>query len=104
MRRFTASVAGLAFAVTAFSSAAAAPPGGSTAPAANARQVVMWCESGALSRRAFEREHGRTQVFVTAEQVIAAQRAGEAWDAPRCMTSREQARLTRTLSARKAGA
>ena len=104
MRSFTASVMGLAFAATAFSSALAAPPGGSTAPSAHARQVVMWCGSGALSRRAYEREHGRTQVFVTADQVMAAQRAGETWDAPRCMTSREHTRLNRALSARKTGA
>lgn len=101
MRRFTASAAGLALALTAFSPALAAPPGGSTAPAAAARQVVMWCDSGAMARRAYEREHGRAPVFVTADQVMAAHRAGQTWDAPRCMTSREHARLSRTLDARK---
>ncbi len=104
MRFFTVSVAGLALALTAFSSAVAAPPGDSSAPTAHARQVVMWCESGSISRRSYEREHGRSQVFVTADQVVAAQRAGEVWDAPRCMTSREYSRLNRTLATRKTGA
>lgn len=104
MRRFTALGIGLIFTTAAFSSAVAAPPGGSAAPAtAGARQVVMWCEAGAMARRAYEREHGRAPVFVTAEQVIAARRSGEAWDAPRCMNSREHARLTRTLAVRKTG-
>lgn len=104
MHRFTASAAGLALAVAALSPALAAPPGGSTAPTANTRQVVMWCESGAMARRAYEREYGRAPVFVTADQAMAAHRSGETWDAPRCMTAREHARLTRSVGARKTGA
>ena len=104
MARFTASAAGLALALTAFSPALAAPPGGGSAPSAHARQVVMWCDSGAMARRAYEREYGRAPVFVTAEQAMAAHRAGETWDAPRCMTAREHARLSRSVNGRKTGA
>ena len=104
MRRFTTFSFALAMAMAAASGAVAAPPGGSAAPSVNARQVVMWCESGAMARRAFEREHGRTQIFVSADQVLAARRAGETWDAPRCMTAREHARLSRTLAGGKTGA
>lgn len=101
MQRFTACAAGFTLALAALSPAMAAPPGGPTAPAATARQVVMWCDSGAMARRAYEREHGQAPVFVTADQVLAAHRSGQTWDAPRCMTSREHARLSRTLDARK---
>ena len=104
MTRITASAAGLALALTAVTPALATPPGGSTAPTAHARQVVMWCDSGAMARRAYEREHGRAPVFVTADQVLAAHRSGQTWDAPRCMTSREHARLSRSVNARKTGA
>jgi hypothetical protein len=53
----------------------------------------MICETDAATRRAYQREFGAAPVFVTAEDAMAARRAGEHWAAPRCMTERQYERL-----------
>ena len=103
MRRFIISAAASALALSAFTPAMAAPPGSETRAAARP-QAVMWCESGAIARRDYERQYGQAPVFMTADQVLSAKRRGETWSAPRCMTSREHARLSRTLETRRTGA
>lgn len=66
---------------------------------AEAKQVVMLCEMDPATRRAFAREHGVAPTFVTADEALRARSRGETWDAPRCMSAREHARLTQTLTA-----
>ena len=63
------------------------------------QRVVMQCDTDAMTRRAFTREHGAQPVFVTARDVQVARASGQAWTAPRCMTAREHARLVQTMSA-----
>lgn len=57
-------------------------------------RVVMLCDTDRATRQAFTREFGAPPVFVTAREAEAARTSGETWDAPRCMTAREHARLT----------
>ena len=59
----------------------------------SAVQPVMICETDAATRCAYQREFGAAPVFVTAEDAMAARRAGEHWAAPRCMTERQYERL-----------
>lgn len=65
-----------------------------------AEHVVMLCGTDRATRQAFTREFGAPPVFVTAREAEAARAAGETWDAPRCMTAREHARLNQTQQAR----
>ena len=65
-----------------------------------AERVVMLCETDRATRQAFTREFGAPPVFVTAREAEAARTAGETWDAPRCMTAREHARLTQAQRTR----
>jgi len=60
----------------------------------------MICETDAATRRAYQREYGVQPVFVTAREAIQARHDGEAWNAPRCMTEREYARLVATTQTR----
>lgn len=53
-----------------------------------ARSVYV-CDSSAMTRRAFTREHGATE-FVTAEQAAA---KGEAWNKPKCIKPAEARKL-----------
>ena len=76
----------------------------SDAPPLGAQRVVMACEQGAIARRDYERQYGQAPVFMTADQVLSAKQRGETWSAPRCMNSREHARLSRTLETRRTGA
>jgi len=77
------------------------PAGGALAESSdktsNAR-VVMECGRDVATRRAFTREHGAAPIFVTAREVRLAQRRGETWSTPRCMTTREHARLSQSLT------
>lgn len=101
MTRLAASAIGLAVLGLTASAAFAAPETRPASPApASARQSVMICETDAATRRAYQREHGVQPVFVTAREAIQARRDGEAWDAPRCMTEREYARLVATTQTR----
>lgn len=68
--------------------------------ALQAERVVMLCETDRATRQAYTREFGAPPVFVTAREAETARATGQTWDAPRCMTAREHARLTRTLEAR----
>ena len=99
MNRFTTLVA-----VTALAGAVAAPALAQqtrlpTEAPAGAQRVVMMCTNDAATRSAFRREHGVAPTFVTAEQALAARSIGETWSAPRCMNTREHARLQQTLNA-----
>lgn len=62
------------------------------------QRVVMQCETDAMTRRAYMREHRAEPVFVTARDVQAARASGQVWSAPRCMTAREHARLVQSMS------
>ncbi|WP_337186970.1 hypothetical protein [Phenylobacterium sp.] len=92
-----------ALAVSAFSMGAAvagdAPSAAAKATDAAARtapaRTVYICDSTPETRRGFAREFGRTE-FVTARDAVA---RGQAWAAPKCVTSLEAARL-RELAAR----
>lgn len=101
MIRFTASAAGLAaLALTASVASAALAANPAPSEPTAARQSVMICETDAATRRAYQREHGVQPVFVTAREAIQARRDGETWEAPRCMTEREYARLVATTQTR----
>ncbi|MFZ5720275.1 MAG: hypothetical protein ACOY5Y_12530 [Pseudomonadota bacterium] len=54
-----------------------------------AERTLYICENDTLTRRAFTREFGTVE-FVTAEEAAA---KGQAWDAPKCITSYEARRL-----------
>lgn len=66
---------------------------------AEAQRVVMMCDNDDATRSAFRREHGQTPTFVTAEEALRARAENQRWEAPRCMTEREHARLVSTLTA-----
>lgn len=65
-----------------------------------ALQPVMACGTDAATRRAYQREFGVAPVFVTAEETVAARRAGEHWSAPRCMTEQQYDRLVSSTQTR----
>lgn len=58
-----------------------------------ADRPVLICDTDAATRRSFTREHGAAPVFITAEEALRVRPSDPAWDAPRCMTEREYARL-----------
>lgn len=58
-------------------------------------RAVYICDSSPETRRGFTREFGQMD-FVTADEATA---KGQAWSAPKCVTSREAARL-KELAAR----
>lgn len=60
-------------------------------------RTVFICANDQMTRRAFAREHGVVQ-FVTAEQAVA---KGEAWRAPRCVTTNEARRLKQLASLKR---
>jgi len=53
-------------------------------------RAVYVCDSSAMTRRAFTREHGATE-FVTAEQAAAAK--GQTWSKPKCIKPAEARKL-----------
>ena len=67
-----------------------------SADARRADRPVLICDTDAATRRAFTREHGAAPVFVTAEEALRVRPSDPAWDAPRCMTEREYAKLRDT--------
>ena len=91
-------VSGLLLASAAPAAAGAGDRDAQSLRRATAQRVVMQCEADASTRRAFTREHGSQPVFVTAREARAAMSAGEVWNAPRCMTAREHARLVQAMS------
>lgn len=58
---------------------------------------VYVCDTDAMTRRAFAREHGAVE-FVKAEAVLA---KGESWSAPKCVTSTEARRLKQLASLKR---
>lgn len=59
---------------------------------AGLQRVLYVCEATPRESRAFRIEHGQA-VYMTAEEVLAAQARGEEWEAPRCITAEELRRL-----------
>lgn len=91
----------ITFAVS-LSLAAVALAGPAIAPAdpvarAGHQRVVMECGTDDATRRAYQREHGAPPVFMSHREVLNADRVGQTWEAPRCMTSRQHALLQRVL-------
>lgn len=64
-----------------------------TRPAVPPRAIFI-CAADQDTRAAFQRQHGVDPVFMSAEQVLEARRDDITWQAPRCMTEREYARLS----------
>ena len=58
---------------------------------------VMVCSLDQTTARSYERAYGERPVFMTARQVL---EADKRWDAPRCMSEREYAELVRLNEAR----
>jgi hypothetical protein len=83
----------------ALSMVAAAPALAKDAPAptetTKPARTVYVCDNSAMTRRAFEREHGGAE-FVTAKDAAT---KGEAWAAPKCIKPAE-ARKLRDLAKR----
>ena len=63
-------------------------------------RAVLICDTDAATRRAFTREHGAAPVFITADEALRVRPSDPAWNAPRCITEREHARLRDAASAR----
>lgn len=61
---------------------------GKDAGAQAATRAVYICDSSAMTKRAFAREHGSAE-FVTAKDVA----RGETWATPKCITAAEARRL-----------
>ncbi|AQR60780.1 hypothetical protein BZG35_03275 [Brevundimonas sp. LM2] len=98
MNRFAILSAVAAIAASASVPAFAQSPAPTPAPE-RAQRVVMLCATDAATRASFQRDFGTRPVFVSADDALRARTARETWTAPRCMTEREHARLTQTLSA-----
>jgi hypothetical protein len=60
-------------------------------------KAVMVCGQDAMTARSYERTYGERPIFMTARQVL---EADKGWDAPRCMSEREYADLVRVNEAR----
>lgn len=89
-RKFTSSL------VLAAAVAAGAAPALAT-PSDPVTKTVMVCAQDEMTARSFERAYGERPVFMTARQVLEADRG---WQAPRCMSEREYAELVRVNEAR----
>ncbi|WP_404417217.1 hypothetical protein [Brevundimonas vesicularis] len=77
--------------------AAATTPALAQSPRAAERaavlQTVRVCGTDVAARTAYQRDHGATPSFVTAQQAVAAYQSGQRWAAPRCMTAHQYDRL-----------
>jgi len=89
-RKFTSSL------VLAVAVAAGAAPALAT-PSDPVTKAVMVCGQDAMTARSYERTYGERPTFMTASQVL---EADKGWDAPRCMSEREYAELVRVNEAR----
>ena len=56
-------------------------------------QTVRVCGTDVASRTAYQRDHGATPSFVTAQQAVSAYQSGQRWAALRCMTAHQYDRL-----------
>ncbi|HEV2081301.1 MAG TPA: hypothetical protein VGR32_02495 [Brevundimonas sp.] len=66
-------------------------------PADPVTKAVMVCGQDQITARSYERTYGERPVFMTARQVL---EADKGWEAPRCMSEREYAELVRVNDAR----
>jgi hypothetical protein len=66
----------------------------------SARLPVTVCERDPLTQAHFRREHGSSPTFVTADDVLSAQAAGERWSEPRCIADRQHRELQERLDPR----
>lgn len=98
MNRFTPVAAVVVLAASVAAPAMAQQTRFPTEAPAGAQRVVMMCGNDAATRSAFRREHGTPPAFITADEALQARSRGETWSTPRCMTAREHARLTQTLT------
>ena len=73
--------------------AAATTPALAQSQRAAVLQTVRVCGTDVASRTAYQRDHGATPTFVTAQQAVAAYQSGQRWAAPRCMTAHQYDRL-----------
>ncbi|MRL69762.1 hypothetical protein [Brevundimonas sp. SPF441] len=73
--------------------AAATTPALAQSPRPAVLQTVKVCGTNVASRTAYQRDHGATPSFVTAQQAVAAYQSGQRWAAPRCMTAHQYDRL-----------
>jgi len=89
-RKFTSSL------VLAAAVAAGAAPALAT-PSDPVTKAVMVCGQDAMTARSYERTYGERPTFMTARQVL---EADKGWEAPRCMSEREYAELVRVNEAR----
>lgn len=89
-RKFTSSL------VLAAAVAAGAAPALAT-PSDPVTKAVMVCGQDEMTARSYERTYGERPTFMTARQVL---EADKGWDAPRCMSEREYAELVRVNEAR----
>lgn len=60
-------------------------------------KAVMICGQDQMTAQSYERTYGERPTFMTARQVLTADKG---WDAPRCMSEREYAELVRVNEAR----
>jgi hypothetical protein len=90
IRKLTSSI------VLATAVAAAASPSLAT-PADPVTKEVMVCRQDAMTARSYERTYGERPIFVTAQEVLTADKG---WEAPRCMTEREYAQLVQVTEER----
>lgn len=95
MTRYTALTAAALMMASAAAPAVAQQSRTTAAP----QRVVMLCDSDMATRAAYRRDFGQRATFMTADQVLEARATGRTWAAPACMTAREHARLTQTLTA-----
>lgn len=81
-----------AFVLAGLAAPAAAQTQDTRAEEAQVQRVLYVCEATDQARRAFRIEHGRA-IYMTAEEVLAAQARQETWEQPRCITREELERL-----------
>jgi len=90
----------LALAISLVAGAAHAAPTASSHDAEYvAPRAVYICDGSPETRRAMVRLHGAAD-YISADEAVAAQAAGEVWGAPRCMTEAEFNQL-RSMQAQK---
>lgn len=63
------------------------------------QRVLYVCDTAPETRRAFQREHGQV-IYMSAEEVLAAEATSTRWTAPRCISPMEARRLAELRSAR----
>ena len=75
---------------------AAASNAVNTSAAESSAKPLLVCERDDASKRAMQRQYGKA-VYVTAREVIEGRGDGQRWDAPRCISPAEYARLQKMI-------